>query len=139
MVYLMKHCQYILTDSGGIQEEAPALGKPVLVLRETTERPEAIAAGCAALVGSDRQKITAMMSDLLNTDGARYRAMSNAKNPFGDGTAAKQITAGIQNYFGLDHGASRNLFDSNESRTDHKFKFELPPNAPINPSNYGSL
>ena len=101
MVYLMKHCQFILTDSGGIQEEAPALGKPVLVFRNTTERPEAIAAGCAMLVGSDKQKIITMMTDLLDTKGFRYRTMSESKNPFGDGTAAKKIVAAIQDFFGL--------------------------------------
>ncbi len=80
----------ILTDSGGIQEEAPSLGKPVLVLRDTTERPEGVAAGTLKLVGSDEEKIYTECSKLLH-DEAAYAAMAKASNPYGDGTACKQI------------------------------------------------
>jgi UDP-N-acetylglucosamine 2-epimerase (non-hydrolysing) len=89
-IYLMRRAYFILTDSGGIQEEAPALGKPVLVMRETSERPEAIAAGTALLVGTHTARVVAAARTLLE-DEATYRAMAQAKNPFGDGTAATQI------------------------------------------------
>lgn len=89
-VYLMKRSKLILTDSGGIQEEAPSLGKPVLVMREATERPEAIEAGTAKLVGTNRQTITAEATKLL-TDEAAYEKMSKARNPYGDGKAAERI------------------------------------------------
>ncbi|SNS27632.1 non-hydrolyzing UDP-N-acetylglucosamine 2-epimerase [Sphingopyxis indica] len=80
----------VLTDSGGVQEEAPSLGKPVLVMRETTERPEGIAAGTARLVGTDKTRIVTEIFSLLDDESA-YTAMARAHNPFGDGTAAKQI------------------------------------------------
>jgi UDP-N-acetylglucosamine 2-epimerase (non-hydrolysing) len=89
---LMRRCSLILTDSGGIQEEAPALGIPVLVLRETTERPEGIAAGSARLVGLDPLRVTAEASRLLDSEVA-YKAMSEQRSPFGDGTAAARIAA----------------------------------------------
>lgn len=89
-VYLMSRCHLIVTDSGGIQEEAPSLGKPVLVLREVTERPEAIAAGTVRLVGTDREKIVAETLRLLD-DPEAYRSMSTANNPYGDGKAAGRI------------------------------------------------
>ena len=89
-VYLMKTAYLILTDSGGIQEEAPALGKPVLVMREATERPEAIAAGTAKLVGTNVGKILHHVRELL-MDVDCYQQMSGAKNPYGNGTASKQI------------------------------------------------
>ena len=91
-VALMERASIILTDSGGVQEEAPALGKPVLVMRETTERPEAIEAGTAKLVGTGRGRIAEEAARLL-TGAAAYAAMSQAKNPYGDGTAAQQIAA----------------------------------------------
>jgi len=103
-VHLMKRSFLILTDSGGIQEEAPALGKPVLVLRQTTERPEAIAAGTARLVGTDPDRIVAETSSLL-ADEAAYRAMAHAANPYGDGQAARRIRAAIFSYFGLQPAA----------------------------------
>jgi UDP-N-acetylglucosamine 2-epimerase (non-hydrolysing) len=89
-VYLMMHCHIILTDSGGIQEEAPSLGKPVLVMRETTERPEAVTAGTVKLVGTDVDKIVSEVSILL-TDTAAYESMSRAHNPYGDGNACQRI------------------------------------------------
>ncbi|WP_033072918.1 non-hydrolyzing UDP-N-acetylglucosamine 2-epimerase [Sphingopyxis sp. MWB1] len=89
-VRLLDLCDLVLTDSGGIQEEAPALGKPVLVMRETTERPEGVAAGTARLVGTDKNRIVTEIFSLLD-DEASYNAMARAHNPFGDGTAAKQI------------------------------------------------
>ncbi|NJR73537.1 MAG: UDP-N-acetylglucosamine 2-epimerase (non-hydrolyzing) [Scytonema sp. CRU_2_7] len=90
----------LLTDSGGLQEEAPSLGKPVLVLRETTERPEAVSAGTAKLVGTQSEKIFATAAQLLS-DSTAYEAMANAINPFGDGHAAKRILQIVQNYLGL--------------------------------------
>lgn len=88
--HLMNRATLILTDSGGIQEEAPALGKPVLVMRATTERPEAIAAGTARLVGTDTATIVAATEELLHNPAA-YAAMANAASPFGDGHAAERI------------------------------------------------
>ncbi len=89
-IWLMKQSYFILTDSGGIQEEAPGLGKPVLVMRETTERPEAVEAGTVVLVGTDKKKIVDECLNLIQ-DPARYEEMSTAHNPYGDGTAAKRI------------------------------------------------
>ncbi len=90
LVYLMQHCALVLTDSGGIQEEAPALGKPVLVLREVTERPEGVEAGTARVVGTDPERIVAEAGRLLD-DPAAYAAMAQAVNPYGDGHAAERI------------------------------------------------
>ncbi|GGJ63704.1 UDP-N-acetylglucosamine 2-epimerase (non-hydrolyzing) [Sphingopyxis bauzanensis] len=89
-VRLLAISDLVLTDSGGVQEEAPALGKPVLVMRETTERPEGIAAGTAKLVGTDKARIVSEIFRLLDDKDA-YSTMARAHNPFGDGTAAKQI------------------------------------------------
>ncbi|WP_158120200.1 non-hydrolyzing UDP-N-acetylglucosamine 2-epimerase [Vibrio metoecus] len=89
-IYLMDRAHIILTDSGGIQEEAPSLGKPVLVMRDTTERPEAVAAGTVKLVGTDVAKIVHNLN-LLLTDSQAYRAMSFAHNPYGDGKACQRI------------------------------------------------
>ena len=89
-VYLMEKSTLVLTDSGGIQEEAPGLGKPVLVMRDTTERPEALEAGTVKLVGTDYDKIVAEVSQLLD-DAAYYDAMSKAVNPYGDGKACERI------------------------------------------------
>ncbi|CRM06552.1 MULTISPECIES: non-hydrolyzing UDP-N-acetylglucosamine 2-epimerase [Pseudomonas] len=89
-VYLMTRAYVILTDSGGIQEEAPALGKPVLVTRDTTERPEAVDAGTVRLVGTEIATITHHLKELLSNE-AVYRAMSNAHNPYGDGNACGRI------------------------------------------------
>lgn len=89
-VYLMEKSYLVLTDSGGIQEEAPGLGKPVLVMRDTTERPEAVEAGTVLLVGADRERIIKGVSDLLD-NGAVYENMSKAINPYGDGKACQRI------------------------------------------------
>ncbi|HDY7637093.1 TPA: UDP-N-acetylglucosamine 2-epimerase (non-hydrolyzing) [Vibrio vulnificus] len=89
-IYLMDRANIILTDSGGIQEEAPSLGKPVLVMRDTTERPEAVAAGTVKLVGTDVEKIVSNLNTLL-TDNKAYQAMSFAHNPYGDGKACQRI------------------------------------------------
>ena len=86
----MSNAYLLLTDSGGVQEEAPALAKPVLVMRENTERPEAVEAGTAKLVGTDRTEIVAGVEELL-TDAAAYQRMATATNPYGDGTAAEKI------------------------------------------------
>lgn len=93
-VRLMSHADIILTDSGGIQEEAPSLGKPVLVMRDTTERPEAVDAGTVALVGARRERIVAATTSLLDDASARSR-MQRAHNPYGDGHAASRIAARI--------------------------------------------
>ena len=89
-VYMMQHSTLILTDSGGVQEEAPGLGKPVLVMRDTTERPEAVEAGTVLLVGTNREKIEHGVSMLLD-DAETYRRMSEAVNPYGDGLACERI------------------------------------------------
>lgn len=89
-IYLMSRSHIILTDSGGIQEEAPSLGKPVFVMRDTTERPEAVAAGTVKLVGTDIDVITSSLDELLTNDDI-YHAMSKAHNPYGDGQACQRI------------------------------------------------
>jgi len=91
-VAMMETCEIVVTDSGGIQEEAPALGKPVLVMRETTERPEGIAAGTARLVGANADRIVGEVARLLD-DAQAYEMMARAHNPYGDGTASNQIAA----------------------------------------------
>ncbi|WP_333845688.1 non-hydrolyzing UDP-N-acetylglucosamine 2-epimerase [Limnohabitans sp.] len=91
-VYLMKHSHIVLTDSGGIQEEAPSLGKPVLVMRDVTERPEAVKAGTVRLVGADRGRIVTSVAELLDND-ACYTAMAKAHNPYGEGRACARIVS----------------------------------------------
>lgn len=93
-VALMQHSRLLLTDSGGVQEEAPSLGKPVLVMRDTTERPEGVAAGTVKLVGANADRIVDEVSRLL-TDADAYRAMAAAKNPYGDGHAAERVALRI--------------------------------------------
>ncbi len=95
-IYLMMHSYIIFTDSGGIQEEAPGLGKPVLVMRDTTERPEAINAGTVKLVGTDKEKIVNTASQLIN-DKDIYNKMSKAHNPYGDGKATERIINFLRN------------------------------------------
>ncbi len=97
---LLARSTVVLTDSGGVQEEAPSLGKPVLVLRDTTERPEAVASGTARLIGTDREAIVKAVSTLLADDNA-YRAMASATNPYGDGEAARRTVLAIASMFGI--------------------------------------
>jgi len=97
---LMSRSYMVMTDSGGLQEEAPALGKPVLVLRRETERPEAVAAGTVALAGTERETILRMASELLN-DRTKYDAMARAVNPYGDGNACRRIADALAWCFGL--------------------------------------
>ncbi len=92
LVYLLKRCTLVLTDSGGLQEEAPSLNRPVLVLRETTERPEAVACGATKIVGTDPQRIAQEVYHLLDRPSA-YARMASAINPYGDGCAAERIAA----------------------------------------------
>ena len=94
-IYLLKHSYIVLTDSGGIQEEAPSIGKPVLLMRETTERPEAVKAGTVEIVGSNKKKIVKGVSRLLNNK-KHYQKMSRAHNPYGDGLACKRIVDVLQ-------------------------------------------
>jgi len=99
-VWLMDNCYLVITDSGGIQEEAPSLGKPVLVMREKTERPEALDAGTVILVGTDKSKIVKEAVELL-TSSERYKKMSLLHNPYGDGKASGRINVALKSYFGL--------------------------------------
>jgi UDP-N-acetylglucosamine 2-epimerase (non-hydrolysing) len=100
-VALMDRAKVILTDSGGVQEEAPSLGKPVLVMRDTTERPEAVKAGAAKLVGTDARRIEDQLTQLLSDDAA-YAEMARAINPYGDGTACERIVRACQLRLGVD-------------------------------------
>jgi UDP-N-acetylglucosamine 2-epimerase (non-hydrolysing) len=97
---LMERCAFVVTDSGGIQEEAPSLGKPVLVLRKVTERPEAVAASTAKVIGTEAKRIFQEVSSLL-TDDRLYAKMAAAVNPYGDGRAAERIVKAILFYFGF--------------------------------------
>ncbi|MFO7245953.1 MAG: UDP-N-acetylglucosamine 2-epimerase (non-hydrolyzing) [Thermaerobacter sp.] len=97
---LMARCAFVVTDSGGLQEEAPALGKPVLLLRNATERPEAVAAGTVQQVGTDPDAVTAAILRLLD-DPEAYRAMATARNPYGDGQAARRTVQGLACWLGL--------------------------------------
>jgi UDP-N-acetylglucosamine 2-epimerase (non-hydrolysing) len=97
-VHLMRRAHVILTDSGGVQEEAPSLGKPVLVMRDTTERPEAVDAGTVKLVGTDRNLILREVTELLENKAA-YEKMSRAHNPYGDGLASQRISDSIKLFF----------------------------------------
>ena len=110
---LMNRSTVILTDSGGVQEEGPSLGKPVLVMRDTTERPEAVHAGTVRLVGTDEDLIVTAVGCLL-TDPAAYAAMANAVNPYGDGRAAERAVAALAHHFRL--GPPQAEFDSRSGR-----------------------
>jgi UDP-N-acetylglucosamine 2-epimerase (non-hydrolysing) len=105
LVAAIRGCTLLLTDSGGLQEEAPALGKPVLVLRRTTERPEAVEAGTARLIGTDSAAIEAAVGELL-TDPEAYGAMAQARNPFGDGQASERIVAAVRRFVSADPASS---------------------------------
>jgi UDP-N-acetylglucosamine 2-epimerase len=109
-VQLMRRCTLILTDSGGIQEEAPALGKPVLVMRETTERPEGVAAGTARLIGTAEGAIVAETGRLLR-EPAAYASMAQARNPYGDGRASERIRQVLFRHFGVDAGSESTELD----------------------------
>jgi UDP-N-acetylglucosamine 2-epimerase (non-hydrolysing) len=100
LVPVMNQSTLVVTDSGGLQEEAPSLGKPVLVLRHVTERPEAIKAGTVQVVGTNEKKIVRAVSRLL-TDKSFFKRMANAVNLYGDGAAARRTKEAIQWYFGL--------------------------------------
>lgn len=106
MVWLMRESRLILTDSGGIQEEAPYLGKPVLVLRDTTERPEGVAAGVAKLIGTDSSAIFSAAAKLLSSDAA-YRDMCGHSQPYGDGNAAGRIVAAVRTHLQGANGSPR--------------------------------
>jgi UDP-N-acetylglucosamine 2-epimerase (non-hydrolysing) len=108
LVGAMQRCTFLLTDSGGLQEEAPALKKPVLVLRRTTERPEAVSAGIAQLVGTEPVQIVSAASDLLQ-DHQLYTSMAQSINPFGDGFAARRIVELVNNFLQAEQAPSRNL------------------------------
>ncbi len=95
-IWLMNRSKIIITDSGGVQEEAPSLGKPVLVLRDNTERPEAIIAGTVELVGTNQDLIISKVLELLNNK-EKFNQMSRLRNPYGDGTASKKIVKFITN------------------------------------------
>ena len=99
-VDLMRRAHVLLTDSGGIQEEGPSLGKPVLVLREKTERPEAVAAGAARLTGTDPERIVTETALLLD-DAAEYARRARVRNPYGDGRAATRIRDIVRSYFAI--------------------------------------
>jgi UDP-N-acetylglucosamine 2-epimerase len=98
-VYLLNQSYVVLTDSGGIQEEAPALGKPVLVMRDVTERPEGVWANTVKLVGTDRATIFHEIKELMEVP-ARYQTMAQARNPYGDGQAAQRIAEIIEQFLG---------------------------------------
>ena len=99
-VAVMKNAYFVLTDSGGVQEEAPALGKPVLVLRETTERPEGVAAGVAQLVGTERGEIVRAAARLLE-DETEYSRFAHRADPYGDGAASRRIVEAVRHRLGL--------------------------------------
>ena len=93
----MRRATLLLSDSGGVQEEGPSLGKPVLVLRDNTERPEAVAAGAARLVGTSTERVVAAVETLL-TDDSAYAAMARATNPYGDGRAAERTVQAVDRF-----------------------------------------
>lgn len=114
---LMNRCTLVLTDSGGIQEEAPSLGKPVLVLRNETERPEAVTAGTVKIVGTDKDFIVAEAEKLL-TDRYEYAKMSKATNPYGDGMACNRIVDAILYYFGLREKRPKDIYEGEYEKAE---------------------
>ncbi len=116
-VNLMSQAELIITDSGGVQEEAPSLGKPVLVLRECTERPEAVSAGTARLTGTNRQAIVENVTLLLG-DPKEYSRMAKAVNPYGDGLAAKRIAARIAREFKVEMGGTNGKLEEFNPEND---------------------
>lgn len=96
LIFLLRNCRFVMTDSGGLQEEAPCFGKPVVVLRDTTERPESLENGSAVMTGSDPEKIMTVMSALSDDNSDSYRRMAAAGNPFGDGRASQRIAEVIR-------------------------------------------
>jgi UDP-N-acetylglucosamine 2-epimerase (non-hydrolysing) len=125
---LMNRAGVILTDSGGVQEEGPSLGKPVLVMRDTTERPEAVLAGTVGLVGTDENRIVETVSRLLTDPGA-YAAMANAANPYGDGRAAGRAVAALAHHFRL--GPPPDEFDPTASQVTTR---AAPPAGALDPA-----
>ena len=131
-VQLMQAADLILTDSGGVQEEAPALGKPVLVCRETTERPEAVAAGTSRLVGTDSRHLVAAVSQLLD-DPVEYSRMAHAANPYGDGHAAERVVGCLRYFLGLTP-AQPAPFQSSLGPLAPAWQ-DVPPVVPVNGAN----
>jgi UDP-N-acetylglucosamine 2-epimerase (non-hydrolysing) len=115
-VDLMRQAHLLLTDSGGIQEEGPSLGKPVLVLREKTERPEAVSAGTVKLVGTNTSRIISEVSLLLDSE-EEYTSMTRRHNPYGDGHACQRIEGALRTFFGFGLPVS-NLGSSVVGRTE---------------------
>lgn len=131
---LMNRAHIVLTDSGGVQEEAPSLGKPVLVMRDTTERPEAMDAGTVALVGSDEETIVSSVRRLLGDEDA-YRAMANAVNPYGDGFASARSVGAIAHFLGV--GSPIEEFSSHGVRSaSTSAKTSVGSSASSSPSRY---
>ena len=119
LVFLMRSCHCILTDSGGIQEEGPSFGKPLLVLRETTERQEAVDGGCAMLVGADPAKIRLALEELADENSPLYRSMANTKNPFGDGYAALRISTILEKKLSASWDKIKRQYDLVQVDTHH--------------------
>jgi UDP-N-acetylglucosamine 2-epimerase (non-hydrolysing) len=128
-VRAMRDCTLVLTDSGGVQEEAPSFGKPVLVMRDTTERPEAVSAGTVRLVGTDEDRIVEAVTALL-TDRVAYRAMARAVNPYGDGRAAERAVMAIEHFFG--HAARPPEFGSRTGMSSRQQRRTRQPPIIVN-------
>ncbi|MBB3544960.1 UDP-N-acetylglucosamine 2-epimerase (non-hydrolyzing) [Rhizobium sp. BK399] len=133
-VRAMRDCSIVLTDSGGVQEEAPSLGKPVLVMRDTTERPEAVEAGTVRLVGTDEDAIVTNVATLL-TNRSAYQSMSRAVNPYGDGRASERAVCAIEHFFGhaerpVEFGAMLPALRSRRRRTPAAAQ-QIPANRPF--------
>lgn len=129
---LMKRATIVLTDSGGVQEEAPSLGKPVLVMRENTERPEAVEAGVARLVGTDPSAIVSAVAQLIE-DPQEYAAMAEAVNPYGDGSAARRTVAALLHHHGQGPAADPFVADRQRTPAGARRGSELAPSRPVVP------